>query len=115
MLPDLISFFTPFAVAAIATAVTLLVYYPKHHKVKPTALLAFWLVVSIVFVLMNLIPASVAEFPFLYFILQAILVYLLVRYFWKWKLDQTLIFTIFYTLISLGVIVAIGFLLRGYF
>ncbi len=110
---DLLTFLTPFFIAAASIAVSLLIIKPSRGDLKLNQILAFWLVVSVVFVIMNLIPQPIAQFPFMYFILQAILVILLTTFIWKLKREKVLIFTIVYTFVNLGVILSIGYLLRN--
>lgn len=112
-MPQLLDLITPFFIAATSTAVSLMIVKLKHKGLSLKQILIFWLVVSVVFLVMSLIPQPIAEFPFMYFILQAILVIVLTTYLWKLKREKVFLFTIVYTFVNLGVILSIGYLLKN--
>lgn len=110
---ELLNLSAPFIVSAISSAISLAIFKIKPHSLENRQIIAFWIIVSMTFFLMSLLPQQFATLPFLFFFLQGIVVYLTVIFYWKLRTKKAVIFTLLYSSISLVVIVALGFLLRG--
>lgn len=107
---DLLS---PFITTGIATFV--LLYYflrPEHYKLRTEQILLFWFLSAAVFFFVEYIPSYI-RIPFVYFLIQAVAVYLLLRNYWKVKDKEVLKLTFIFVLVNAAGILILGYLLKG--
>ncbi len=110
---QLLDVLNPFITTGIATFV--LLYYflrPEHHKLRTDQLLLFWFLSAAVFFFIPYIPKNIT-IPYAYFILQAGVVYLLLRNYWKLGDKESLKLTAVFVIVNALLILILGYLLRG--
>ena|SRR3990167_10027017 len=113
MAAQLLELINPFLTSGIATFV--LLYYfvkPEHHKLRTEQIILFWFLVSAVFFFVPYIPRNIS-IPFAYFILQAGVVYLLLRNYWKIKDRDSLRLTAIFVVLNTLLILVLGYLFKG--
>jgi len=109
---SLISIVSPFVFTAIAIYASL--YLTKFSsKVDSKKVLYVWLTISILYNLIPFVAVIVDVLPYASFILPMMIVYAFARYYWKLTINQSIIYSIFYGVLNVVSVVALGFLLAG--
>lgn len=108
---DLLGVINPFLTAGIATFVLLYYFVHPKHKLKTEQILIFWFLAGAVFFFIPYIPKSVS-IPFAYFLVQAGLIYILLKNYWKIGKKDLLPFTAVYLVVNIVSILALGFVFK---
>lgn len=112
MATELLSLLNPFLTAGIATFALFYYFVRPKHKLSNQQILLFWFLVGAVFFFIPYIPKALS-IPFAYFIVQAVVVYLLLRNYWRVKGKDALKYTVVFVVLNASVILVFGYLLKG--
>src|SRR3972149_12334962 len=112
MVSQLLTLFSPFLTAGIATFVVFFYFVRPKHDLRKEQLLLFWFLVSAVFFFVPYIPKNITV-PFAYFLIQTSVAYLLLRNYWKVTDKEALKLTAIFLVANVFAIVLSGYLFNG--
>lgn len=112
MASQLLDLLNPFLTVGITTFVLFFYFVKPNHKLRTEQLLLFWFLVAAVFFFVPYIPKTIT-IPFAYFLIQAVVVYLLLRNYWKVKDKDSVKLTAIFVVGNTFVILIFGYLFQG--
>ena len=114
---SVISFISPIIVTAVALYFSLLITR-LNGKVKKNLVINVWIAISLFYITIpyfNTLAFVFVDIPYSIFLIPAIAVFFIAKYYWKLKSDKALIFALCYGFVNLVTVMALGFLLSGVF